>query len=62
MSFKSVYLFTLEQAERFKCREGRPKVNRLDGQWALWLIGLMVNRLDEVLWLIGLMVNRLNGQ
>ena len=46
MSFKSVYLFTLEQTERFKSREGRPKVNRLDGQWAQWSMGLMVDRLD----------------
>ena len=35
-----------KQAERLKSRERRAKVDRLDGQWARWLIGLMVNRLD----------------
>ena len=36
----------IKQAERLKSRERRPEVGRLDGQWATWLIGLMVNRLD----------------
>ena len=45
------FLFTVlsgilsKQAERPKSRERRSKVDRLDGQWAWWLIGLMV-RLD----------------
>ena len=37
---------TIRQAERLKSRERRPGVNRLDGQWAQWLIGLMVDWLD----------------
>ena len=41
-----------KQAERLKSRERRTKVDRLDGQWAQLLIGL----LDR----IGFMVNRLN--
>ena len=44
----------MEQAERLKSREKRTKVDRLDGQWAQWLIGL----LDR----IGLTVNRHDGQ
>ena len=35
-----------KQAERLKSRERRAKVDRLDGQWAQWFLGLMVNRLD----------------
>ena len=35
----------IKQAERLKSRERRAKVNRLDGQWAQWSIGLMVDRL-----------------
>ena len=35
----------------------------LDGQWARWLIGLMVNKLDgwQAQWLMGSMIDRLNG-
>ena len=36
----------LKQAEKLKSRERRPEVDRLDVQWAQWLIGLMVDRLD----------------
>ena len=35
-----------KQAERLKNCKRRPEVNRLDGQWAQWLIGLMVDRLN----------------
>ena len=34
-----------EQAKRLKSHERRPEFDRLDGQWALWSIALMVNRL-----------------
>ena len=34
-------LINLEQAERLKSCKRRTKVNRLDGQWARWLIGLL---------------------
>ena len=50
-----------QQAERLKSRERRPEINRLDGQWAQWSIGLMVDRV-EGRWSIGSMVNRLKGQ
>ena len=43
-----------KQAKRLKSRERRAKVDRLDGQWARWLIG----SLDR----IGLMVNRDDGR
>ena len=39
-------LIRREQVERLKSHERRAKVDRLDGQWARWSIGLMVNRLD----------------
>ena len=53
-----------KQAKRLKTCERRPEVDRLDGQWACWLIGLMVDRLDGwwAQWLIGLMVDRLDGR
>ena len=35
-----------EQAERLKSRKRRPEVDRLDGGYARWLIGLMVDRLN----------------
>ena len=35
-----------KQAERLKSCERRPEVNRLDGQWAQWSIGLMFNGLN----------------
>ena len=44
--FKSITLPITKQAERLKSRERRPAVDRLDGQWAPWSIGLMVIRLD----------------
>ena len=52
-----------KQAERLKSRKRRRDVDRLDGQWAQWLIGLMVHRLDGryARWLIGSMVDRLDG-
>ena len=36
----------IQQAERLKSCERRPEVYRLNGQWARWLIGSMVDRLD----------------
>ena len=48
----------LQQAKRLKSRKRRPEVDRLDGQWAQWLLGLMVNRLDVQ---EALMVYRLDG-
>ena len=36
-----------KQAERIKSLERRPEHDRLDGQWAKWLIGLTVDRLDS---------------
>ena len=36
----------IKQAKRLKSHKIRPEVNRLDGQWACWSIGLMVDRLD----------------
>ena len=52
-----------KHAERLKSRERRPEVNRLDGQWAQWSIGSMVDRLNGQMaqWLISLMVDRLHG-
>ena len=35
-----------KQAKRLKSCKIIPEVDRLDGQWAQWPIGLMVNRLD----------------
>ena len=38
-----------KQAERLKSRQRRPEVdmvNGLNGQWAPWLIGSMVDKLD----------------
>ena len=35
-----------EKAKRLKSRKRIPEVDRLDGQWAQWLIGSMVDRLD----------------
>ena len=35
-----------KQAERLKSRERRPEVDRLNGQWARWLMGSMVDRLN----------------
>ena len=41
-------VISFQQAERLKSRERRPEVDWLDGQWAQWSTGLMVNRLDMV--------------
>jgi len=35
-----------KQAKRLKSHERRPEVDRLDGKWALWSMGMMVHRLD----------------
>ena len=41
-----IIILKLKQAKRLKSRERRPEVNRLNGQWARWSIGLMFHRLD----------------
>ena len=38
--------FAFKEPERLKSRKRRPEVNRLDGQWARWLLGLMFDRLN----------------
>ena len=35
----------LKQAERLKSREKRPETDKLDGQWARWSKGLMIDGL-----------------
>ena len=37
----------LKQAKRLKSCERRPEVDRLDGQWTQWSIGLMVENENE---------------
>ena len=56
-------LIRKKQAKRLKSRKRRLEVDKLNGQGAQWLIGLMVHRRygRQAQWLIGSMVDRLDG-